>query len=71
MTSNIVMNDETIQKLEEKFEHCFELESKFMNSDEYKELFSKAKMVYPNEYEYLIHLACISYFEDKLKIIES
>jgi hypothetical protein len=61
-TSNIIL-----EKFDEKLEHCIQLETDIMKSDEYKELFNKAKAVYPDEYEYLIHMACVSYFEDKDK----
>lgn len=70
MTSNITIHDETIKKLDEKLEHCIELETTVMKTDEYKELFKKAKQAYPDEYDYIVHMACISYFEDKTKIDE-
>ena len=32
-------------------------------TEEYKDLFNKAKRAYPDEYDYIIHLACLSYFK--------
>ncbi len=40
------------------------LESDISETEEYKELFEAAKNKYPHEYEYLLHIACISYFND-------
>lgn len=39
-----------------------EFKSDVMETEEYKELFKNAKLAYPDEYEFLIHLACIKYF---------
>lgn len=58
MTSNI-----DIAKIDEKLALVIQKES-VMETDEYKELFKKAKAVFPREYEYFIHMACISYFEE-------
>lgn len=33
-------------------------------TDEYKNLFELAKKHYPNEYEYLLHIACISHLDE-------
>lgn len=33
-----------------------------METPEYRELFNNAKKEYPDEYEYIIHLACLSHF---------
>ena len=32
-------------------------------TQEYKDLFNKAKRAYPDEYDYIIQLACLSYFK--------
>lgn len=64
MTSNLVIDDEVLKKLDEKMGFCVDLESEYMNSTEYQELFDKAKGIYPEEYGYLIHLACIAYFNE-------
>lgn len=66
-TSNIKFDDETFKMLDEKLESCIGLEYTVMKTEEYKDFFAKAKQVYPHEYEYLIHMACISYFQDKSK----
>lgn len=33
-------------------------------TQEYKDLFERAKAVYPDEYDYIIHLACLSHLKD-------
>ena len=33
-------------------------------TQEYKDLFERAKAAYPDEYDYIIHLACVSYLKD-------
>ncbi len=65
ISSNVSLDDEILRKLEEKFGHSIQLESEIMKTEEYNELFTKAQQVYPNEYDYIIHMACISYFQDK------
>lgn len=45
-----------------------ELKCDLMDTDEYKELFKNAKIAYPDEYDYFIHLSCIRYFMDKENI---
>lgn len=45
------------------------LNHELMETDEYKELFKNAKKESsPDEYDYFIHLSCLSYFMDKLNI---
>lgn len=41
-----------------------EIKSDLMDSEEYKQLFKNAKIAYPDEYEYIIHLSCIRHFMD-------
>ena len=38
-----------------------------MDSNEYKTLFTNAKLAYPNEYEYILQIACLSYLKDQIK----
>jgi hypothetical protein len=45
-----------------------ELKSDLMDAPEYKELFKNAKLAYPNEYDYILHLSCIRYFMDNQNI---
>jgi hypothetical protein len=40
-----------------------------METPEYRELFDSAKKEYPDEYEYIIHLACLSHFQETANII--
>ena len=35
-----------------------------MDTEEYKELFKKAKSEYPEEYDYFLHIACIAYLTE-------
>lgn len=49
-----------------KFEHPV------METEEYKELFKSAKLLYPTEYDYFLHLACINQLmEESHNIIKS
>lgn len=38
-----------------------------MDSDEYKALFKNAKLAYPDEYDYILQVACLSYLKDQIK----
>ena len=50
----------------EAFVTNIELEADIMASEEYKMLYEKAKEAYPDEYDYLIQLACLSHlYESK------
>ena len=40
-----------------------------MDTHEYRELFKNAKIHYPDEYEYIIHIACLSHFKETSNII--
>jgi len=35
-----------------------------MDSAEYKTLFMNAKLAYPDEYDYILQIACLSYLKD-------
>lgn len=41
-----------------------DIKHKIMDTPEYKALFKTAKLSYPDEYDMLLHLACINYFKE-------
>ena len=66
-TSNIILNEPSeadIQKLEEMLKSTMQIESKHMETDEYKTLYAQAKLKYPDMEPYLIQMALLSYLEN-------
>lgn len=55
----------SIKKLEDMYVKNIQIEPDDVDLQEYKELFDKAKEKYPDEYDYIIHLACVSYLHEK------
>lgn len=45
-----------------------EFKYEMMETEEYKTLYKNAKLAYPEQYDYFIHLACIDYFMEKENI---
>ena len=41
------------------------IECPIMETQEYKDLYEQAKLAYPNEFEYLLQIACISHLMDE------
>jgi hypothetical protein len=48
-----------------------EFNNQIMDTPEYKQLFQQARTVYPNEYEYLLHVACLSHLMEEQNNIKS
>jgi hypothetical protein len=46
-----------------------EFTNSLVDTPEYKSLFQQAKQAYPDEYEYLLHIACLSHLmEEQINI---
>ena len=66
-TSNIILNEPTeedIQNIEEMLKTNIELDCKHLESEEYKQLFERAKEKFPDMPNELIQMALLSYLEN-------
>ena len=48
-----------------------EFANNLMKKPEYKQLFQQAKAAYPNEYEYILQIACLSHLMEEQNNIKS
>ena len=48
-----------------------EFANNLINTPEYKQLYQQAKVEYPNEYSYILQIACLSHLMDEQNNIKS